>query len=196
VSRKLTIDDIADLREYERERPQYRQRVVALKARRRVALGPIITVLFENRETVRYQIQEMARVEKIVTDEGIQTELDIYNSLVPEPGQLMLTMFIELTNDGALREWLPKLVGIERSLLLRFHDGTEVSATVEQRHASQLTRDETTASVHYVQFDLTPEQVALFRSGPVTLRVDHPNYQADALLSDATVGELVGDLAA
>ena len=81
---KLYIDDIADLREYERQRAEFRTDVIALKKRRRISVGPVITVLFENRDTIRFQIQEMARAEKIFTDEGIQTELDIYNPLIPE----------------------------------------------------------------------------------------------------------------
>src|SRR5688572_18912835 len=114
--RKLTLDDIADLRAYERERAGFRDRIIALKKLRRVAVGPIITVMFENRDTMRFQIQEMARVEKILTDEAIQHEVDTYNALIPEPGQLSATLFLELTSKMALVEWLPKLVGIERSV--------------------------------------------------------------------------------
>src|SRR5687768_18282803 len=116
---KLTLDDIADLREYEREREAFRAHVIALKKRRRVALGPFLTLLFENRDTIRFQIQEMARAEKILSDEAIQTELDIYNPLIAERGSLAATLFIELTSKDELVEWLPKLVGIERSIELR-----------------------------------------------------------------------------
>ena len=114
-SRKLTLADIVDVRAYEREREQLRARVIDLKSRRRLSLGHVVTITFENRETMRHQIQEMARVEKLVTDEAIQEELDIYNPMIPEPGQLCATVFIELTSDEQLRLWLPKLVGIERS---------------------------------------------------------------------------------
>ena len=94
---KLTLDDISDLRAYERERDEFRGQVIALKRRRRVALGDIVTLLFENRRTIRFQVQEMARAEKIISDEGIETELRVYNPLIPEPGQLCATLFIELT---------------------------------------------------------------------------------------------------
>ena len=80
--RKLTVDDIADLRAYERERGSFRSRVIEMKRRRRIHVGTVVTLMFENRDTVRLQIQEMARVEKILSDEGIQTELDIYNPLI------------------------------------------------------------------------------------------------------------------
>ncbi|MEY2570078.1 MAG: hypothetical protein QOE63_428, partial [Acidimicrobiaceae bacterium] len=116
---KLRIDDILDLRAYERERDEFRRRVIAVKKRRRIGVGPIVTFLFENRDTIRFQVQEMARAEKIITDEGIQTELDVYNPLIPEPGNLAATMFIELTNTGDLERWLPALVGIERAVRLR-----------------------------------------------------------------------------
>ena len=191
---KLTLDDIADLRAYEREREEFRDHVIALKKKRRVAIGPVITVVFENRDTVRFQIQEMARAERMLTDEAIQTELDIYNPLVPDRGQLAMTLFIELTDKDGLMSWLPKLVGIERALELRLAGGTVVACTPEAAHEAQLTREEITASVHYVYFDLTPEQVDAFAAGEVTLAVDHEHYQEATRLSDDTRQELLVDL--
>jgi len=193
--RKLSLTDIADLRAYERERPAFLRSVIDLKARRRVAVGTIVTFVFENRDTVRFQIQEMARVERLITDEAIQAELDIYNPLIPEAGQLCATMFVELTSDEALREWLPKLVGIERSVVLRLGDGREVRCVVEEQHASQLTRDDVTSTVHYVRFELTPDDVAAFGVGPVALALDHPAYREDVELAPSTVAELAADLA-
>jgi len=195
VSRKLTIDDIADLRAYERERSEFRSRVIEIKRRRRIAVGTVITMIFENRDTVRLQIQEMARVEKILTDEGIQTELDIYNPLIPERGHLCATVFIELTSDDQMREWLPRLVGIERSFVLRLADGTSVRCRPEEQHESQLTREEVTAAVHYVTFDFTPEQIESARKGSIVLECDHPAYREEILLADETVRELLADLA-
>src|SRR3954462_6871240 len=123
MSRALTLDDIADLRAYEREREAFREHVIALKKRRRVGVGPYVTLVFENRDTIRFQIQEMARVEKLITDEAIQGELDAYNPLIPDAGQLCATVFLELTSDEELRRWLPQLVGIERSIALRVGSG-------------------------------------------------------------------------
>ena len=123
--RKLVLADIADVRAYERERDEFRAHVIELKRRRRVHLGTIVTFLFENRDTIRFQIQEMARVEKLVSDEDIQVELDIYNPMIPEPGQVCATMFIELTSDEQMREWLTKLAGVENSVLLVAADGTD-----------------------------------------------------------------------
>jgi len=119
-NRMLTLDDIEDLRAYERGRAEYRRSVIELKRRRRVPVGPIVSFVFENRETVRSQIQEMARAERMVSDEQIQKELDTYNPLIPQPGELSATLFIELTGEHLLRRWLPKLVGIEHAVILRF----------------------------------------------------------------------------
>lgn len=193
TSRKLTIDDIADARAYERERAELRTHVIELKRRRRVSLGTVVTLMFENRDTMRYQIQEMARVEKIFTDEGIQEELDVYNPMIPEPGQLCATLFIELTSDEQMREWLPKLVGIEQSVLFRLPDGQEVRCVVDAQHASQLTREHVTAAVHYVTFEFTPAQVAAFGEG-TQLVIDHPNYLEAIELAPSTVAELRADL--
>ena len=150
-------------------------------------------MVFENRDTVRFQIQEMARAERMLTDEAIQTELDIYNPLVPEPGRLAATVFVELTSEAELREWLPKLVGIERSIRLRIGDDV-VAARPEDAHDAQLTREDVTASVHYVWFDLTPDQVARLTNGePVVLAVEHPAYAHEAALGPDTVQELATD---
>jgi Protein of unknown function (DUF3501) len=191
---KLTLDDINDLRAYERERADFRRDVIALKRRRRVPVGEFVTLVFENARTVRFQVQEMARAEKLISDDAIETELRIYNPLIPEPGQLCATLFVELTSKDALMEWLPRLVGIERSVALRLADGELVRALVDEDHEQQLTREEITASVHYVRWELTPGQVERFVAGPVTLLVDHPSYSFETRLADETVAELASDL--
>jgi hypothetical protein len=194
---KLTVDDIADLREYEREREDFRADVIKLKKVRRVTVGPFITLVFENRQTIRFQIQEMARAEKLITDEAIRTELDVYNPLIPDPGTLRATLFIELTNEEDLKSWLPKLVGIETEIELRVGEsGSEriVRCDVDPEHEERLTRDEITASVHYVGFALSDEAVAAFESGPVTVAVTHPAYQHEVTLTDATRASLNSDL--
>ncbi len=189
------MDDIVDLRAYERERQDFRAHVMALKRRRRVHLGQFVTLVFENRETVRFQIQEMARAERILTDEAIAVEVGIYNPLIPEPGQLSATLFLELTSEAELREWLPKLVGIERSVLLRLDGGDEVHCIPEEGHEATLTRDEVTASVHYIRFELTQAQIDSFASG-ATLVLDHPQLQAETPLAQETIEELLTDLRA
>lgn len=191
---KLELGDIADSRAYEREREEFRAHIIDIKRRRRVGVGPFVTFVFENRDTIRFQIQEMARVEKLITDEAIQNELDTYNPLIPDPGQISATMFIELTNDADLREWLPKLVGIETEIELRLAGGSVVRCTVDEDHRRQLTRDETTAAVHYVHWDLTAAQVADLASGPVTLAVTHAEYDHGVSLDQGTQAELEADV--
>jgi hypothetical protein len=197
----LTLDDIADARAYERERDGFRRQVIAAKKRRRVTVGPVVTLTFESRLTMRFQVQEMARAEKMVTDAQIQHELDVYNRLLPAAGELSATLFLELTSEPELRHWLPRLVGVERAVQLRIGtgDAVEVVPSVpEAEHQAQLTRPTVTAAVHYVRFRLTPAQVAAFRDGPVRLALDHPEYP-DGLpgveLGDATRAELAADLA-
>jgi hypothetical protein len=157
-------------------------------------VGPVVTLVFENRETIRFQVQEMARAERMLTDEAIQVELDTYNPLIPAPGQLVATLFVELTTEAELREWLPKLVGIERAVELRFVDGRSVRCVPEAAHEEQLTRTEVTAAVHYVRWELGRADVTAFGAGPVVLAVDHPNYQEATTLRDETWRELLSDL--
>lgn len=192
--RKLTLDDIADVRAYERERDEFRTHVIDLKRRRRVHVGLFVTFLFENRDTIRFQIQEMARVEKLTTDEDIQIELDTYNPIIPNPGQICATMFIELTTDEQMREWLTKLAGVEHAVRLVLSDGTEIPAIIDEQHSEGLTRDHVTAAVHYLRWEFTPEQVAAFGAGNVQLRIDHPEYLEVTELGDATRAELLTDL--
>ena len=192
--RGLTLDDVLDLRAYERVRDDYRARVIAMKKNRRVALGPIMTLVFESLDTVRFQVQEMARVEKIISDEGIQTELDIYNKLLPAPGELSATLLIELTSEDQLREWLPKLVGIETQLGV-WMDGEVVLSVPEAEHAAALSREEITPAVHYLRFPFDDRQVAAFRSAEeVALVSEHPAYPARAVLVPAVREGLLGDL--
>ncbi len=194
MSEQLQLEDIADLRAYEREREEFRDHIIQLKKRRRCAVGPVVTLLFENRETVRFQIQEMARAEKIMSDEGIQAELDVYNPLVPSQGQLCATLFLELTSETQLREWLPKLVGIERSVAIQLADGEQILSTPDSQHESQLTREETTAAVHYVTWRLSEAQIKKFADGNVSLVVLHDDYQFGHELGPESQLELLKDL--
>ena len=191
--RKLTVADIKDLREYERERDAFRSEIIATKKKRRIPLGDLMTVVFENAATMRFQVQEMARAERMLRDEQIARELDIYNDLIPADGELSVTLFIEITDKEALQYWLPRLVGIHEHLQFVVSD-TVVPGRAED--VERLTREETTPTVHYLKFAFTPEQQRAFDTGPVRLVVDHPEYQADVTLTDEQRDELVGDFAA
>jgi hypothetical protein len=194
AARGLTLDDVLDLRAYERVRGDYRAKVIAMKKNRRVALGPVMTLVFECLDTVRFQVQEMARVEKIISDEAIQTELDIYNRLLPARGELSATLLIELTTEEQLREWLPKLLGIETMVGLAL-DGDVVLSVPEADHAAALSRDEITPAVHYLRFPFGDGQVEAFRTASeVALVSEHPAYPARSVLAPAVREELLGDL--
>lgn len=200
TARPLTLIDIVDQRAYERERDDFRRAVIAEKRARRVTIGPVVTLNFENRKTVRFQVQEMARAEKLTSDAQVQHELDVYNRLLPSPGELSATMFLELTSEEQLRSWLPRLVGVERSAVMVLGEGSGtrmVRSVPEDDHMAQLTREDITSAVHYVRFRFTPAEVVEFATGPATLIVNHPEYpdgRPGVLLSDATRAALTEDL--
>jgi Protein of unknown function (DUF3501) len=191
--RKLTVDDILDGRAYERERADLRTAIIALKRRRRVALGELITVVFENTETMRWQVMEMARAERMLLDEQIAAEVDTYNELVPDDGELSATLFLELKSDAELREWLPKLIGVERCVALVLADGTTIAG--EPLDEERLTREDVTAAVHFLRFRLG-SAAARIGPGPVKLVVTHPEYSAETVLSPEQHAELISDLGA
>ena len=192
--RKLVLTDILEQRAYERIRETRRAEIIELKRRRRIALGTIVTVMFENRDTMQSQIQEMLRVERVVSDEGVLEEIKAYNPMIPEVGQLCATLFIELTNDEQMREWLSKLVGIERAIAIKLANGEVVKAVVDEGHAEQLTRETVTAAVHYIRFEFTPQQVQEFAKGNVQVISTLSNYLEAVELADFTVAELLTDL--
>ena len=192
--RKLTNADIKDLREYERERDAFRAEIISMKKKRRIPLGDLMTIVFENAGTMRFQIQEMARAERMLRDEQIAHEIETYNELIPDAGELSGTLFLELTSDAALREWLPRLVGIEFHLGIALPDGSRVTGRPSDADEERMTRDDTTAAVHYLRFTFSPEQVAAFAKGPVQVVVDHPEYQYETQLDETQHAALAADL--
>ncbi|HEY5170247.1 MAG TPA: DUF3501 family protein [Acidimicrobiia bacterium] len=192
--RKLTVDDILDMRAYERERDELRRGIIDLKQIRRVALGPIMTAVFENTATMRWQVQEMARAERMLSDEQIAHEVETYNQLIPDAGELSATLMIELTSEPALREWLPRLVGIEHHVAVVLPDGTRVVGAPSAEDEMRLTRDDITAAVHFLRFHFTASDVEMFASGPVHIVVDHPEYDQDVVLTPDQHAELLSDL--
>jgi hypothetical protein len=161
-----------------------------------------VTFVFENRDTVRFQIQEMARAERLYTDEAIQTELDTYNPLIPDRGELSASLYIELTSRAEMEHWLPRLVGIERSAQLEVEAGGSddgsgpelIGSQVDPAHAANLTREEVTAAVHFVRFELSPVQIEKFGTGTVSVGFDHPEYRERTELGTETRLSLLADL--
>ncbi|MGH9302133.1 MAG: DUF3501 family protein [Acidimicrobiales bacterium] len=196
--RRLVLADIEDHRHYERHREEFKHQVIELKRRRRVGLGPVVSLLFESWDTILFQVQEMARAERILSDDGIQAELDIYNPLIPQKGQLSATLFVELTSTDEMQKWLPLLVGIERSIDVVIRPEGEVETRVrcrpEAAHASALTRPDVTASVHYVSWQFEPGQVDAFGAFPVSIESVHDHYAHGVELASPTRLELLSDL--
>jgi hypothetical protein len=187
----LRVADLPSLEAFEAERDAMRAAVIAHKAKRRVALGDKLTLLFEDRETIRWQVLEMCRVEGIRDPEGMAHELRVYNELVPGPGELSATLFIEITEAGRIRAELDRLIGIDEAVSLEI--GAErVPAQFDRR---QLEEDRISA-VHYLRFALSSGQAAEFQDPAVTvaLRVDHPHYAARTVLPDETRRSLSVDL--
>lgn len=189
---KVTLEDLKDIAEYEKIRPHFRQYIIELKKQRRVPVGEFITFVFENRETVIYQIQEMMRAERIVDEDRIQEEIDVYNTLVPGHQELSATMFIEIDDPAALRQWLPNLIGIEQAVSLRIGQDHQIAGVFEPGRS----KEDKTSTVHYIKFPLTPDQVRAFgdQSQPIYLVIDHPHYQASALIEGDVRESLMRDL--
>jgi hypothetical protein len=189
---KLTLQDIKDIATYEKERPEFQKYIIDLKKRRRVSVGDKVTLLFENRETVRSQIQEMCRVERIVHDDKIQEEIDVYNGLIPEVNHLAATVFVEITQMDRIRAILDTLIGLDEHVSIQL-DGEKIPAIFEPGRS----RDDRIAAVQYVSFKFSPEQIELLKDESVDfyLRTDHPNYKEQAVVSSDIRRELVTDFA-
>lgn len=187
----IVVADVLDIAAYEKVREDWRERAMAERALHKVHVGPIVSAAFENRFTVLYQIQEMMRAERIVHDAAIQTEIDVYAETLPSPAELSITLFIELQGDAMLREWLPKLIGIEEHISIDFGAaGVSRGIGEEGRHT-----EETTSAVQYVRFPVTPAQhAALVAGGPATFRIDHPEYSHAAPMSAELCRALAADL--
>jgi Protein of unknown function (DUF3501) len=189
---KLTPADVLPLDDYLRVRDEMRRRVRAERARRRVAVGERVSLHFENRETVLFQIEEMLRVEEIRDPGKVAEEVRVYNDLVAGDGELRATFFVEITDRARLRSDLDSLVGLEtEGLWLRIGD-ERVAAEFEPGHA----REDRISAVHYVRFVLSPAQRRALASGdaPGAMEIDHPAYRARAELSADTLAALAEDL--
>jgi Protein of unknown function (DUF3501) len=186
-------EQVLDLVAYERIRPEFLERTIQLKKPRRIAVGDRLTFIFENRDTVLFQIQEMLRAERAVKEEKILDEIAVYNELVPGANELSATLMIEIPETKRIRAELDRLIGIDEHVFLDV--GTEsVRATFDPK---QFESDRISA-VQYVRFPLGPTLACKFcdRSVPVTLRVEHPNYRESTAITGHSRESLIGDLSA
>jgi len=190
--KKLSLADVKNLYEYEKVRDRFRQEIIDLKKRRRISVGDAISLLFENRATVLFQIQEMVRADRIVADGKVQDEIDVYNALVPDPGQLSATLMIEIVDQGRIKEDLDRFFGIDEGERVYFQIGRDhaVAGAFEAGHS----KEDKISAVHFVRFTFTPAEIAAFRRDEVALVVDHPNYRARVTLDPETKASLLEDL--
>ena len=188
---KLSHQDLYTLEAYARERPAFRTRVLDHKKARIVHIGEHITLVFEDRLTVQYQIQEMLRVERIFEPAGIAEELDAYNPLIPDGGNLKATMLIEYPDPDVRTRKLFELHGIEHAIKLQIDDLPPVAAIADED--LDRSTDTKTAAVHFLRFELDPAHIAAFAKSEVAFAIDHPAYSARQTLNTATRAALAAD---
>lgn len=188
---KLTIADTWNILEYEKIRDGFRQRIIEVKKKRRVALGAHITLVFENRDTALFQIQEMIRIERLVDEAQITQEIETYNTLIPDEGELSATLFVEAPKRSALHPLLHQLLDLDQHVTLHIGDRFAIPARFEAGRS----RADRLSAVQYLRFPFTTEgQEALCKGHePVTIVIDHPHYQATATLSAETRTSLAQD---
>ena len=191
---KIELRDVLNFFEYEKVRDERRQRVMALKRARRVSVGRYLSFLFENRDTVLFQIQEMCRTERITDDARIQDEIDAYAGLLPGPGELSATMMIEIEDKDRIQPVLDAFLGIDlgQHVWMQVNKEFVVPANFEAGHSDQ-ERGKLSA-VHFVRFAFPDAAVRAFRNSPVFLVVDHTGERARAELSPETKAALLLDL--
>jgi len=191
----LTPADLMSLEQYSRERPAIRARVIEHKKCRQVPLGPNATLYFEDEQTIRYQIQEMLRIEKTFEQAGIQDELDAYNPLIPDGSNWKATFMIEYPDVAERRRMLTRLIGIERAVWVRVA-GFDRIAPVANEDLERETEEKTSA-IHFLRFELTPDMVRALKGGaPVAMGVGHASYTYEvAAIPEDVRKSLAADLA-
>ena len=186
----VELSEIKSIADYEIARETFRPKVLALKERRRIRVGGHLTLLFENRETVRYQIQEMMRIERIVRPQDIAHEVATYNELIPAQGELCATLLIEYETPAERDVKLRELLGLEQHLWLDVPGAGRTCAIFDER---QIATDRI-SSVQYIKFKLTEAQMSGFLSGAAIVS-DHPAYPERHDLTRAELDELAPDFA-
>ncbi|HET7669859.1 MAG TPA: DUF3501 family protein [Burkholderiales bacterium] len=187
-------ESLLSLEAYARERNAFRAKVMEHKKRRTVHLGGHVTLQFEDELTIRYQVQEMLRIERIFEEAGIQGELDAYNPLVPDGSNWKATMLIEYPDPEERRRMLARLKGVEDRAWVQVQGAERVYAIADEDLDRE--NDEKTSSVHFVRFELSrPMCDALRKGAPVSVGVDHPEYRASAELGPEVRAALAADLA-
>jgi hypothetical protein len=190
----ITRESLLTLEAYARDRKKFRARVLEHKKPRTVHLGEHLTLLFEDELTIRYQVQEMLRIEKIFEEAGIQDELDTYNPLVPDGRNWKATLLVEYEDVEERKRALARLKGIEDRVWVQVDGQPRVHAIADEDLERE--NEEKTSSVHFVRFELTPPMIAALKSGAgLAIGIDHPEYAVTLQpVPDATRRALLADL--
>ncbi len=194
LTRRLQRKDLWSLEEYSENRPEFRAQVLEHKQHRRVQLGDHVLLVFEDAMTIKYQIQEMLRIEKIFEAAGIQEELDAYNPLIPDGENLKCSMLIQYADVAERKERLSELVGIEDKIWLKVGDAEKVYPIADED--LERSNEDKTSAVHFMRYQLEGDALNAARSGgAMTFGVDHPNYPCDDVtVSDEVRQSLANDL--
>jgi hypothetical protein len=190
---KLNKSDLFSLEEYSINRDSFRKKVLEEKQHRKVYIGEHVVLLFENKNTIQYQIQEMLRIEKIFDAEGIQEELDAYNPLIPDGSNLKAVMLIEYPNVEERKEKLKILKGIERKIWIKVGSHNKVFAIADEDLERE---DETkTSAVHYLRYEFSPSMINDWKNdSSIVMGIDHENYQSsETIISSDISSSLSGD---
>jgi hypothetical protein len=191
---RIERSSLMSLETYARERPQFRAKVIAHKKDRTVPLGEHVTLLFEDELTVRYQVQEMLRAERIFEEEGIRDELEAYNPLVPDGRNLKATLMVEFPDPEERRRKLQGLIGIEDKAWVRVAAQERVWAIADEDLDRE--NEEKTSSVHFLRFELTQSMAEALKAGAaLAIGIDHPHYSASSDVHPAVRDSLARDLA-
>jgi hypothetical protein len=191
---RITPDSLMGLEAYSKWRKAHKPEVIAHRKLRSVPLGEHVTVQFESEFSMRYQVQEMLRIEKIFEEEGIQQEIDAYAPLVPDGGNWKATMLIEYPDENERRRELARLIGVQDHMFVEVEGHARVYAIADE----DLERDneEKTSAVHFLRFEFTPAMRQAIKAGAaVKLGCDHTNYPAHVAIAPETLASLAGDLA-
>jgi hypothetical protein len=186
----ISLDDIRGIAAYEKIRDDFRDRIIALKRKRRVAVGDKVSLVFENRDTVIFQIQEMMRAERITDLDKIREEIEVYNALIPAANELSATLFLEIEDQSHLRDDLLKFLGVDEAVFLKVG-----SFTIRARFEEGRSKEDKISAVQYVKFPFDDGARAAFAgAAEATLAIEHPNYKAEARLGAETRESLLADL--
>ncbi len=190
---KITRDSLMTLEAYHKYRKEHKADVIAHRRLRSVHLGEHINLQFESEMTLRYQIQEMLRIEKMFDEEGIQQELEVYAPLMPDGSNWKATMLIEYPDVNERKRELARLIGVEDRMFVEVEGYDRVYAIADEDLDRE--NDEKTSAVHFVRFEFTPAMVAALKAGGAAkLGCDHTNYPAHVSISVDTLASLAGDL--